>query len=56
MFELLRRVQEERARRKKARRDREDDDDQGGPGPSAFAVQIPAWFGGFRAPPTPAMA
>ncbi|GEM_PF-4350229 len=44
MLELIKRVRDERARRAKERKDREDDDDQGGPGPSAFAINIGAFF------------
>jgi hypothetical protein len=43
MLELIKKVRDERARRAKERKDR-DDDDRGGPGPSAFAFNIPAWF------------
>jgi hypothetical protein len=44
MLELIKRVRDERARRAKERKDRDDDDDRGGPGPSAFAIDVSAFF------------
>lgn len=51
MLELIKKVRDERARRAKARKDRDDDDDQGGPGPSAFAINVSAWFGSRNSGP-----
>jgi hypothetical protein len=47
MLELYRKLRDAAERRAKKRKD---DDDDSGPGPSAFAVHIPVWFGISRGP------
>jgi hypothetical protein len=54
MLELYRKLRDAAEKRAKKRKD--DDDDDSGPGPSAFAVHIPLWFGVSRGPSSAGVA